>query len=280
MGPAEGMTRARAARAGSAPTLTVASRHLSGVLVSQVAARSVPGGRDSNEDRVIVLPELVVLADGMGGHEGGELAAHAAVSAASAALLPPVTEPVVRVAFEDAGAAVHQVRHRQPRLVEAGCTLTVVALRPMVVAGSVRGLVAHVGDSPAFLVRRGQLQLLTQAHTVAAELVRSGRLTEDESQTHPGQHTLTRSVGVMGRQGPEIRELELEPGDRILVASDGITAGPDRREVRRLACAPGPVDEVIAELADYLDATSSDNATVALLDPWDEPDAATASHDG
>ena len=250
------------------------------MLVSQVAARSVTGGRDSNEDRVIALPGIVVLADGMGGHAGGELAAHAAVTAAAGALLPPVSETAVRVAFDAAGAAVHQIRHRHPRLVEAGCTLTVVALRPKVVAGAAGGLVAHLGDSPAFLVRDGQLQLLTSPHTVAAELVRAGRLTEEQSQTHPGRHTLTRTVGVMGRQGPEIRELELEPGDRILVASDGITAGTDRREVRRLACAPEPVDQVIAELADYLDATSSDNATVALLDPWHESDAATASHDG
>ena len=248
--------------------------------MSQVAARSVTGGRDTNEDRVIALPDLVVLADGMGGHEGGELAAHAAVAAAAGALLPPVSAPAVEVAFEEAGAAVHQVRHRHPRLVDAGCTLTVVALRPTVFTGAAGGLVAHVGDSPAFLVREGQLQLLTPPHTVAAELVRTGRLTEEQSQTHPGQHTLTRSVGVLGRLGPEVRELELEPGDRILVTSDGISAGPDRREVRRLACAPGPVDQVIAELADYLDATSSDNATVALLDPWAEPDAATVSHDG
>ncbi len=267
------------ARAGPAPTLPVEPPHLPGVLVSQVAARSVTGGRDSNEDRVIALPDLVVLADGMGGHEGGELAAHAAVTAAASALLPPVSEPAVQAAFEAASAALHQVRHRHPRLVDAGCTLTVVALRPTVVSGAARGLVAHVGDSPAFLVRDGQLQLLTPPHTVTADLVRTGRLTEEQSQTHPGQHTLTRSVGVMGRQGPDICELELEPGDRILVASDGISAGPDRREVRRLACAPAPVDQVIAELADYLDATSSDNGTVALLDPWAGPDAVSVSHD-
>lgn len=79
---------------------------------------------------------------------------------------------------------------------------------------------------------------------------------------------------------PEVRELELQPGDRVLVATDGISAGPDRREVRRLVMSSGPVEDVVTELADYLAATSSDNVTVALLDPWANPDGVVVTHDG
>jgi PPM family protein phosphatase len=248
--------------------------------VSQVAARSSTGGRATNQDRVVAMPDLVVLADGMGGHEGGELAAHAAVAAATGALVPPVNVRAVETAFMDAEVAVQQVRHREPRLAHAGCTLTIVSLAVSAGGGLVRSLVAHAGDSPAFLLRDGEMSLLTAPHTVTAELVRSGRLTEDKSRTHPGQHTLTRSIGTAGKLTPEVRELELQSGDRVLVASDGISAGPDRREVRRLATSPQPVQDVVAELVDYLAATSSDNVTVALLDPWADPDGLSVTHDG
>jgi PPM family protein phosphatase len=248
--------------------------------VSQVAARSSTGGRATNQDRVVAMPDLVVLADGMGGHDGGEVAAHAAVAAAAGALVPPVTSTAVEAAFAAAEMAVQQVRHREPRLAHAGCTLTIASVAASAGGGLVRCLVAHAGDSPAFLLRDGEMSLLTPPHTVTAELVRSGRLTEDQSRTHPGQHTLTRSIGTAGELSPEIRELALHPGDRVLVASDGISAGPDRREVRRLATSLGPVEDVVTELADYLAAISSDNVTVALLDPWADPDGLTGTHDG
>ena len=248
--------------------------------MSQIAARSSIGGRATNQDRVVAMPDLVVLADGMGGHEGGELAAHAAVSAAAGALVPPVNVRAVEAAFMDSEVAVQQVRHREPRLAHAGCTLTIVALAASAGGGLVRCLVAHAGDSPAFLLRDGEMSLLTPPHTVTAELVCSGRLTEEQSRRHPGQHTLTRSVGATGKLQPDVRELELQLGDRVLVASDGISAGPDRREVRRLATASGPVEDVVIALVDYLTATSSDNVTVALLDAWADPDEATAAHYG
>ena len=253
---------------------------LSGESVSQVAASSLTGGRATNQDRVVAMPDLVVLADGMGGQEGGELAAQAAVAAATGALVPPVSIKSLEAAFADAEMAVQQVRHREPRLAHAGCTLTLVALAASAGGGLVRCLVAHAGDSPAFLLRDGEMSLLTPPHTVTAELVRSGRLSEDQSQRHSGQHTLTRSVGSTGKLTPEVRELELQIGDRVLVASDGISAGPDRREVRRLASASGPVEDVVTELADYLAATSSDNVTVALLDAWADPNGAKVTHDG
>lgn len=124
------------------------------------------------------------------------------------------------------------------------------------------------------------MSLLTPPHTVSAELVQSGRLTEEQSQTHPGQHTLTRSIGTAGKLTPEVRDLELQPGDRVLVASDGISAGPDRREVRRLATLSRPAEDVVIELADYLEATSSDNVTVALLVPWGDTDGMAVTHHG
>ena len=248
--------------------------------MSQVAVRSSAGGRVVNQDRVVAMPDLVVLADGMGGHEGGELAAHAAVAAALGALVPPVTLTSVEDALAEAETAVQQVRHREPRLADAGCTLTIAALRTSAGGGLVRCLFAHAGDSPAFLLRDDEMSLLTPPHTVTEELVRSGRLTEVQSRTHPGQHTLTRSIGTAGQLTPEVRELELQPGDRVLVATDGISAGPDRREVRRLVMSSGPVEDVVTELADYLAATSSDNVTVAVLDAWADPAEVAAAHHG
>lgn len=229
---------------------------------------SARGRRPQNQDRVVALPDLVVLSDGVGGYAGGHLAAHAAVAAALGALLPPVTAGQAQHAFRAATEAVARVRASDPEWADAGCTLTVVATRPAAGIDLITCVVAHAGDSPAFLVRGHDLTLLTPPHTVTAELVRTGRLHRDQEATHPDRHTLSRSIGPAGLGEPDIREFELLPRDRVLVASDGLLDVPDRARLRELATADVGVEEAVKSLVEYALETSNDNVTVAMLDPY------------
>jgi PPM family protein phosphatase len=245
-----------------------------------VAARSHRSARSDNQDRVFVTPTLLVLADGIGGHPGGRQAAQAAVGGASRDLPDPITSEGIVRGFVAASEAVAQVRLGDPRYSEAGCTFTVVAVRPAIGLDLLTCVVAHVGDSPALLVREGELTLLTPPHTVSDELVRAGRLAEVDVATHPGRNTLSRSLGSRGLEQPDVREFELIEGDRLLVASDGLLDVPDRRELRRLASRAAPVRDVVDQLADYALRTSRDNVTVAMLDPYADEDDVTVSGDG
>lgn len=231
-----------------------------------VATRTERGARDNNDDVVLATSQCVVLADGMGGHTGG---AAAAVVAASACLqeLHSVTERSVRAGFESAQQAVRALQLEEPDYREAGCTLTVVAVRLLPVRG-VSAIVAHIGDSPAFRVTASDIELLTRPHTVADQLRREGRITEDEATRHRGRHTLTQAVGGVSTGDPEIAEVELQEGDRLLVASDGLLDVPDRREIRRLATSDGSASIVVDDLMAYALQHSDDNTTIAMIDPW------------
>lgn len=245
-----------------------------------VAARSHRGVRFDNQDRVFVTSSLLVLADGIGGHAGGQHAAHVAVAGAARYLAESVTSASLLRGFSAASEAVAQVRLGDPRHSEAGCTLTVVATRPATGLDLLTCVVAHAGDSPAFLVRDGDLTLLTPPHTLTAELVRAGDLTDSEAETHPGRNTLTRSIGVTGLQDPDVKEFELIPGDRLLVASDGLLDVPDRRQLREITVSFAHVRDIVDRLVDYAAATSHDNITVAMLDPYSDANDLMVATDG
>lgn len=153
---------------------------------------------------------LVVLADGMGGRAGGQPAAHAAVGAALRNLAVR-TESAVRESFDGANAAVREYQLSTPEHPDAGCTLTIVGIREVPAIG-LQAIVGHAGDSPAFLIRDSDMTLLTPPHTTAEHLLREGRITEEEATTHPGRHTLQRSVGARAELEPEVRIVASSPG--------------------------------------------------------------------
>jgi serine/threonine protein phosphatase PrpC len=230
----------------------------------QLAAVSYRGRRVTNDDVVFVGDGLVVLADGMGGHAGGQQAAQAAVGAA----LTRVTgrsETAVREAFTAANAAVREYQLGNPEHSDAGCTLTIVVLREVPAIGP-QAIVGHAGDSPAFLVRAGELTLLTPPHTVADHLRREGRLTDEQAASHPGRNTLQRSVGGRADLQPEVQTVDLREGDRLMVCSDGLLDVPDRRRIRDIAAMDKDVRLLVEELAGAALDSSADNVTVAMVE--------------
>lgn len=229
-------------------------------LVRMVSGCSRRGpGRDANQDRWAALSHaggaLLVAADGMGGTTGGASAAAAAVAAVlgTSVCVPP--DPLTS-AVHAADRAVRQVgMGTQPAWLRAGCTLTATAI----VDG--RADIAHVGDSSCWLVRAGALHRLTEIHTTAATLA----ATQPPHLSCPNSsrldHLLTRYLGMPGGPVVQRHKVELRSGDRILVATDGLTRSLDLAELTMLFAADASPYELV-EAA--IEAGARDDITAVL----------------
>lgn len=185
--------------------------------------------RAENEDRWLADPQqgLFVVADGMGGAVAGALAATIVVETLPPLLRkhmqgdadltdPRATAPVL-AAIAELSAQLRAQSEHQPGLDGIGATVVLALLR-----GS-HGLIAHMGDSRAYLARAGRIERLTNDHSIVQLLLDSGEITHAEAATHPARGQVTRFVGMPGEALPEARLLELRPGDRLLLCSDGLT---------------------------------------------------------
>ena len=200
-------------------------------------------------------PVVVAVADGMGGAVGGEIASRIAVDAA----LSDGGAPDSRV-----GAANDAVLERiaaQPELRGMGTTLTLGIFRE-------EGLLelAHVGDSRAYLYRAGRLDQLTHDHTVVAEMVRSGMLTEAQAATHPRRHMLSRVIGMEDIVVDAI-SMPLHDGDRLMLCTDGLTGLVDDSTISMvLRTAPAPTEAAWSLVEAANRAGGHDNTSVAVVD--------------
>lgn len=218
--------------------------------------------RENNEDSLYPEdsgesngPAVLMVADGMGGHVAGEVASRLAVNSAASSEL----EPGDRVAA--ANRAIREEVARQPELEGMGTTMTLVELTPEGVARF-----GHVGDSRAYLHRNGTLRQLTADHTVAAEMVALGQLTPEEAEDHPRSHMIVRCLGLTRFVNVDEIELEMEPGDRILLCSDGLNSMVPQATISQ-TLGEGTADEVAWRLIELANkAGGHDNITIILID--------------
>jgi protein phosphatase len=200
-------------------------------------------------------PVVLMVADGMGGHVAGEVASRLAVNAAASSSL----EPGDRVAA--ANRAIREEVARRPDLEGMGTTMTLVELTPEGVAHF-----GHVGDSRAYLFRDDALKQLTADHTVAAEMVALGQITAEEAEDHPRSHMIVRCLGLTRFVNVDEIELELEPGDRILLCSDGLNSMVPQATISQ-TLGEGPADEVAWRLIELANkAGGHDNISIILID--------------
>lgn len=219
--------------------------------------------RTSNEDASLPTtagrsdgPVVVMVADGMGGHIAGEIASQVAVEAAAAAAGGTPAERVL------AGnrAILAEVAQR-PELAGMGTTMTLMELIP---EGSAR--LAHIGDSRAYLLRDGELRQLTVDHTVVNEYLLAGRISRAEAATHPQRSILTRALGLTYEVDVDTADLELRPGDRLLLCSDGVNAMIDDDLIAAGLAMPTP-EEAVWELVELANrAGGHDNITALVVD--------------
>jgi len=239
--------------------------------------------RDHNEDAVYVFTGcldakastsafgLFMVADGMGGHAGGEEASALALRTAASHLINGVYVPllsgvergaelpamgdVMRQAGEKANAAVSR------NLPGSGTTLTYG-----MVAGS-RLFVGHVGDSRAYLLRGTDApRVLTQDHSLVRRLVEVGQLTEAEAAVHPQRNVLYRAVGQPDTPEVDVATLPLEPGDQLLLCSDGLWNMVNEAEILSVVTSSGNVQTACEKLVEAANAAGGeDNITVVLI---------------
>ena len=171
--------------------------------------------RERNEDSILVDPPLYVVADGMGGHRGGQVASRVALETLEA--LAAEGRGTLPDHVRGANRAVWDRSVEDERLAGMGTTLTAARV------DGASALIAHVGDSRAYLLRDGELRQLTADHTLVARMVQSGEITEAEAEVHPHKNVLTRALGTDEQVEVDEDTIELLDGDRLLLCSDGLT---------------------------------------------------------
>ncbi len=207
---------------------------------------------------------LAVIADGMGGHEGGEVASRIAVEhVRDAYLAQPDGDPRENLiaAFHDAHSAIQQYAREHPELEGMGTTCTCAVLK------NNQLYYGHVGDSRLYLIRRGAISMVTEDHSYVQGLVRQGMLTPEEAAVHPQRNILTAALGTESAVPADFSQepMPLAPGDVLLLCTDGLHGLVSDRDL--LFCAGGsPAGDACQELVQMAKNRGGfDNITVQIL---------------
>jgi protein phosphatase len=182
--------------------------------------------RRRNEDDYVVEPPLFAVADGMGGAQAGELASSLAAAAVREDEGDAGSgERHVAALIQEANRRVYQRSSEDAAVSGMGTTMTVALFEKGIVA------FGHVGDSRAYLIRDGRLEQLTEDHSLVAELVRSGKLSPEEAETHPQRSVITRALGTDPDVDVDTFSIETRPGDLFMLCSDGLTSMVDDKVI-------------------------------------------------
>lgn len=219
--------------------------------------------RPNNQDAYLAIPgayPLYVVADGMGGHRGGNVASKMAVDClAELDVSQPPSRQAFHQAVQKANRDIFERQQQDLSLSGMGTTLTGIWV------GTDGLLIAHVGDSRAYRLRDGVLSQVTTDHSLVGELLRSGAITAQQARTYPYRNIVTRAVGTEKRLRCDLMEEKKQAGDRWLLCSDGLTeyAGTDQLLASMLL----PLEEAAERLMNIaLEGGGQDNITLILLE--------------
>lgn len=220
----------------------------------------------TSEEPVGHLPNLFVVADGMGGHKAGDYASKLAVTtmveeiAGSDETIP---EKLLGRAIETANGKVRESAERMPELEGMGTT---------VVAASCDGdtlSIANVGDSRLYIVSGHEIRQITRDHSWVEEMVRRGGLGRDEARNHPDKNIITRAVGAEDTIKADFFSVKLKEGDLILMCTDGLTNMLEDEEIRMILDGARDIVEKAEELVRRANENGGmDNISVILIEPW------------
>jgi PPM family protein phosphatase len=195
------------------------------IALAQRAAATDPGKRRlRNEDAYVVEPPLFAVADGMGGAQAGEIAARIAATV----LRESSGEDAVVELIKEANRRIYEAASGDDARSGMGTTITAA----LVEDGMVQ--IGHVGDSRAYRIRDGQLEQLTEDHSLVAELVRSGKLSPEEADVHPQRSVITRTVGTDPDVDVDTLSVDARPGDVFMLCSDGLTTMVADESIREI----------------------------------------------
>ncbi|MGH9304521.1 MAG: protein phosphatase 2C domain-containing protein [Acidimicrobiales bacterium] len=240
--------------------------------VLRAAAETHTGyARAINEDQAVASGDLVAVADGMGGHVGGEVAARMAIEELLAGFSGDRSLAGFLAAVRRANRAVWRRSRVDRGLRGMGTTLTAAALvsDPGTDGSSPHLVLVNIGDSRAYRLSGpgARLERLTEDHSLVEEMVRSGELTPEQAAIHPHRHVLTRVLGVDAEVDPDVFELDPEPGLRLVLCSDGLTNEVSEDEIGELVALTSTPAEAARDLVERaLGHGGTDNVTVVVVD--------------
>ena len=222
--------------------------------------------RESNQDALLVGEALFAVADGMG--DNGEEASALAIESLSAALATTLTRDRLMVACGEANRALlngASMKSGPGREGQARMATTLTALAGPVADGQL--VAASIGDSRLYRSRQGQLLQLSTDHSMVAELVQAGQLTEDQARRHPQRMVLTQALGVGPGLSPDVVSIAPEPGDRYLLCTDGLFNDVPETEIEAALATEAPPPDVADRLVALAESHGgNDNVSVVVVD--------------
>ncbi|QWT18241.1 Stp1/IreP family PP2C-type Ser/Thr phosphatase [Collinsella sp. zg1085] len=228
--------------------------------------------RSHNEDSYLVQSPLFCVCDGMGGHAAGEVASSIAVQTIAKTAPHTADAAMLGAAVEAANAAVIEAARNGRGKPGMGCTATTAFFEHDLVA------IAHVGDSRAYLLHDESLIRITNDHSYVEELVAAGEITADEARVHPNRSVITRALGSDPAMYADHFQISIEPGDRLILCSDGLSSMISDGEIERIATQSATAQICTDNLVDAaLAAGGADNVTVVVVDLVDDGRAEEAS---
>lgn len=221
----------------------------------------------ATEERVGILPNLFIVADGMGGYHAGEYASQRTIEIVCDAIrLGSVSAQPAELLTDGIVRANEQIR------AEAAVDEDKSGMGTTIVGVSVfdgRILVANVGDSRAYLLHDGNLMQITRDHSVVSEMVRKGEISAADAWNHPKRNLITRAVGAEDTIQVDFFDEEVVRGDRILLCSDGLTSMLRDEEIRKILIDDNALDATTQSLVDAANAAGgADNITALVIDPF------------
>ena len=224
--------------------------------------------REGNEDSGLISPKLIAVADGMGGHAGGEVASTIAITALATT---EINENSLLTITKDIDSAILHKSQTQPDLAGMGTTLTALHINNEAVE------LLHVGDTRCYAFAGGKLNQLSHDHTVMQELIDQGRITPDEAVNHPQRSLLTHAL--MGDSGiePVIQLYPIQIGDQFLLCSDGLTSVLSDFEIGKILKKYSGQELVENLVAETKAKGAPDNVTVIWAEIVSEEDSSAAT---
>ncbi|MBS4008295.1 MAG: Stp1/IreP family PP2C-type Ser/Thr phosphatase [Clostridium sp.] len=247
------------------------------VKVMRAAGISHPGRvREKNEDGYLIWQQgtisLFAVADGMGGHAAGEVASTLALETIRQSLIEQqltlyekvadgcTIEPYLTEILTVANGKILLAGGNGTECVGMGTTLT------LLLSVSGQAWIGHIGDSRAYLLRQGRLQMLTEDHTLVSQLARSGQISEEEKKNHPQRHILTQALGTEQAPSFDIQKFLLQAGDLILLCTDGLYGLVDDEELLRETQASDSPENILERLVELANERGGiDNITAILV---------------
>lgn len=231
--------------------------------------------RESNQDYMYTsetavgnLPNLFLLADGMGGHAAGDYASRFTVEKVVELVgKSTFTEPVaiLKQAISEANALLLAEADKDVSRQGMGTTLVTATIIDD------RMYVSNVGDSRLYLVSDDKMIQVTRDHSLVEEMVRLGEMDKEDAKVHPDKNIITRAVGVLPEVSADFFEVELEPGDMILMCSDGLTNMVRDEEIRQIILGQRDIVEKAEKLVETANKNGGrDNITVVLIEPFSD----------